>query len=327
VSQIPPTPPTPLLSAATGDAGITGEHLHDLTALYALGALEPSERDRVDRHVATCVPCAQMLAADQHTVGLLPFLSESALPRPTVKELLFTRVAEAQRLSGRRSRRLWRRPVPNLTIPASTERPVATDDAPQRWGMPRLLPSRRRSGWTGTLLPLAMVPLVLALALTGMWGMRLRDQVNERENRMDELEAQINNLGSYVVDPSALQMTAGSSAPDASGRIVVEDGTNEATLIVQMNETTANRAYDVYVNKDGSLVPAGEVQVDDKGFGVATIPLDEPFANYERVQVEAKPSIGDGADGQDADTGDGLLTWEQQQQQRSLADTEDEPTP
>lgn len=327
MSQIPPTPRLPFVGTTTGDATIAGEHLHDLTALYALGALEPSERDRVDRHVATCVPCAQMLAADQHTVGLLPFLAESATPRPTVKELLFTRVAEAQLVSTRRSPRRWRRPVPSLTIPASTERPVAADEDRQRWGIPRLLPSRRRQGWTGALLPVAMVPLVLALALTGMWGMRLRDQVNDRESQLDELEAQINNLGSYVVDPSALQMTAGSSAPDASGRIVVEDGTNEATLIVQMNETTANRAYDVYVNKDGVLVPAGEVQVDDKGFGVATIPLDEPFANYERVQVEAKPSIGDSADGQDADTGDGLLTWEQQQQQRSIGDTEDEPTP
>jgi hypothetical protein len=171
------------------------------------------------------------------------------------------------------------------------------------------------------------MPLLVALTLTGMWGLRLRDKVDDRDDQMAQLQAQISNLGTFVVGAESFQMEAGPGGTDAAGRIVVGDDKKAATLVVQMDEPTLSRAYDVYVNKGGTLVPAGEVRVDEQGFGVATIPLDEPFANYTSVEVEAKPLLTDGTDLHEPDTGDGILAWHQQAVQPSIGDTSVEPTP
>ncbi len=46
-------------------------HIDDDAELYALGALEASERETVDAHLATCDACTQRVADAERTVGAL----------------------------------------------------------------------------------------------------------------------------------------------------------------------------------------------------------------------------------------------------------------
>lgn len=43
-------------------------HIEDLAELYALGSLDDPERERVDRHVSGCAPCAQRLCEAEDAV-------------------------------------------------------------------------------------------------------------------------------------------------------------------------------------------------------------------------------------------------------------------
>ena len=53
-------------------AAMNCEEANDLLALDAVGALEPSERDEMERHVATCAACRQLAAqyVDADRIGL-----------------------------------------------------------------------------------------------------------------------------------------------------------------------------------------------------------------------------------------------------------------
>jgi hypothetical protein len=64
------------------------DHPHDDIELYALGMLEPLERDQVDTHVATCMPCMQRLAQAEAVGAELA----SALPRHASSRSLSTRI-------------------------------------------------------------------------------------------------------------------------------------------------------------------------------------------------------------------------------------------
>lgn len=54
-------------------------HLDDLAELYALGMLEPHERERVDAHVRECDPCVARLARAEATMAALV---DATLARP-----------------------------------------------------------------------------------------------------------------------------------------------------------------------------------------------------------------------------------------------------
>ncbi len=74
-----------------------GRHVDDLAAAYALGALEPAERDQVERHRRLCPACDRLLAEESRVANLLPFaVPASTVPPPDVKVALFARIAHAQ---------------------------------------------------------------------------------------------------------------------------------------------------------------------------------------------------------------------------------------
>ena len=70
--------------------------LHDLTAGYALDALDESERADYERHLATCERCRDELARMQDTVGTLAYAVESPAPPAALRERIVSQ-ARAER--------------------------------------------------------------------------------------------------------------------------------------------------------------------------------------------------------------------------------------
>ncbi|MBD5605730.1 MAG: zf-HC2 domain-containing protein [Candidatus Eremiobacteraeota bacterium] len=58
-------------------------HIDDDAELYALGALETSERDAVDAHLATCDACTRRVADAERTVGALGSLAWGGTVAPS----------------------------------------------------------------------------------------------------------------------------------------------------------------------------------------------------------------------------------------------------
>lgn len=118
----PVTEPFPVV--APPDDAAAGEHVDDLIAGYALGALEPDERLAVERHAAYCPNCARLLAETRRTASMLSFVAAPAAPSPDVKAALFSRIAQssAPLTAEQADAFAWSRPVTprrSVTLPAS----------------------------------------------------------------------------------------------------------------------------------------------------------------------------------------------------------------
>ena len=100
------------------------EHVDDLIAAYALGALDADERVAVERHAGFCPTCARQLADMRRTATMLPFSVATGAPSPDVKAALFARIAHstAPVTAEQAEDYQWARPVqpkPSVTLPAS----------------------------------------------------------------------------------------------------------------------------------------------------------------------------------------------------------------
>jgi Putative zinc-finger len=277
-------------------SAIATGHINDLIPGYALGALEPDESAAVDAHVRGCPSCERTLWEAQRTVGVLPFTVPMHMPAMDNKVALFARVAHARKAAAASSLPrigvdAWRTP----TLPSS----ATADLAPVAPAFtPAAPPPPRRESRLSWLVSAVSVPLLIALIATGFWGMQLRNQLSAQSARVADLQAQLTNFGAGT---TAYPLSPGEAAPQAEGQILMGADQRGGILQIDVNSKEGARDYELWVNKDGKLVPAAEVTVNQDGRGQVPFELDQPFSEYQSVHVRAKPLDGMPADAQ-ADT-------------------------
>ena len=84
--------------------------LHDLTAAYALNALEPEDARRYEAHLAHCERCHDELAELSETASALAFATETSAPPPELRARILDQ-ARAERPNIVPLRPRWLRPV------------------------------------------------------------------------------------------------------------------------------------------------------------------------------------------------------------------------
>ena len=70
--------------------------LHDLTAAYALDALDPDETAAYERHLGQCEQCREQLAELNETAGALAFGTVAPAPPPRLRAMILE-AAQAER--------------------------------------------------------------------------------------------------------------------------------------------------------------------------------------------------------------------------------------
>jgi anti-sigma-K factor RskA len=86
--------------------------IHELTAGYALDALDPAEREEYERHLDDCMQCQEELAAFWEVTGALAVAADGPAPSPALRDrILADARAEQQNVVPLESRR---RHVPAL---------------------------------------------------------------------------------------------------------------------------------------------------------------------------------------------------------------------
>jgi anti-sigma-K factor RskA len=69
------------------------ERLHDLTAAYALDALDEDEQREYEEHLRSCARCREELAGFQETAGALAFAAGAPSPPPALRERILAQVS------------------------------------------------------------------------------------------------------------------------------------------------------------------------------------------------------------------------------------------
>ncbi len=82
------------------------ETIHDLTAAYALDALDPHDEERYEEHLATCDRCREELAVLRDPVAMLAYGVESPAPPPELRTRILD-AARAERSNVVPIRRRW----------------------------------------------------------------------------------------------------------------------------------------------------------------------------------------------------------------------------
>ena len=153
--------------------------IHDLTAAYALDALEPGESRAYEEHLAGCERCREELASLQATAGSLAYAVEPATPPAELRE----RILDAARADGLR---------PSVTCLPRAER------------------------WFRPLVAVAAVAACAAVGL-GIWNISLHNRLGHAQEALRGLPL-TGAKGSVVVSGGNGALVVSDLAPAPAGK-------------------------------------------------------------------------------------------------------------
>lgn len=227
---------------------MTAHEIHALSGAYAVDALDPEERARFEEHLAACATCQAEVASLQEAAGVLGGLA-AATPPPALRDRVLADIAAV-------------RPLPPET---------STTDGIVDLGVRR---SRRR--WAR---PLAAAAAVLAIAGGGtvVWQ-------------------QVDSSSSHdvtAVDQVILARDARHVSVDlpggASATVYTSRAEGKAALVTRkMAPAPDGRVYQLWLQKDGRMVPAGTMH----GAGNQAVLLDGDLAGATAVGITVEPAGG-----------------------------------
>lgn len=274
-----------------------GGHVDDLTTGYALGALEASERLRVERHRQMCPSCDRLIAEESRVVGLLPFAVPLSDVPPDVKPAILARVDHAGRAAApgtpaprptpSPAARVEAGSAPLPTLPTSRQTLLPATSTHPAGAPPRI---ERWTGWASTLLAL---PLLLALIATAAWAVQLRAEADEDEARANSFGAILERA--LAGQEPVYQLAPGPAAPTAKGWVVAAADGRSATIYVRGAPTRPGNSVELFASGEGEPVLLVAIELDERGRGVATFPLRQPLTDFRLLRV--KTSSDDGPNG------------------------------
>jgi anti-sigma-K factor RskA len=248
---------------------MTHQAIQDLLGAYGLDALDPEERQAVERHLVRrggCAECQQVAHEYQSVAGLLALSLPQVAPNPVVKERLLKRI-EPLRGNPKHVRRGGR----NL----------------KRFGF-RIwdfgFPSKRGWGWA------AALAVSIALVVVVRQNLELKKTVEEQAAQLAQVQGHLADLRSVfsTLRSSELHLTALvglEKAPAASARMLWNPRERVGYFSAyDLPTLPMDRIYQLWVIADGRPIGAGIFSVDDQGYGEVRA---NPVAHVEAVQMFA----------------------------------------
>lgn len=232
---------------------------HELTAAYALDALDPVEREAYERHLAGCERCQAELATMWQTTEALAVAASGAEPRPELRE----RILSAARAE------------PHVVVPFEP----------------------RRSRAVPVLAAAAALAAVIALAV-GAWGARVSSDLDEARTALEHERRTAAVLADPGARSVALQAGDGRLVVAPGGRAVVVLGLDPAPSgktyqlwIVPGGDLSAATSGGVFAGDettdvalvDGTVTGGDLVAVTIEDAGGVSAPTTDPIVASEPV--------------------------------------------
>jgi hypothetical protein len=157
------------------------------------------------------------------------------------------------------------------------EPPVLARPAPPRRNLLDALLGAYRQ-----LAPAGLAVALIVLALVGMWGVQLNDQVTMQARMLAMLRAP----GSQTVALEPMTTTT-----SATGQVLMAPGHAEMALLVAHLMPQPGRVYQAWLlMEDGRLMPCGTVTVDNMGVAVMMLHLPVAVEKSRGFVITDEPS-------------------------------------
>ncbi len=284
----PVTQPFPVVSASHPDAD---EHVDDLIAAYALGALEADERLAVERHAGYCPACARQLADMRRTTTMLPFAVAPAAPSPDVKAALFARIAQstAPVAANEAEEYQWARPVQpktQVTLPPSG----SWLDSQTFAAVPPTPEPRRSRRSFGRALGIS-VPVFLTFSLLALFVIPQMLPSNDGDN--PEFVDLLNSTSADCTGSDTPLIT--SAGITACGVFQPSSTPNNGTFYVRnLVDTAANDGYALHIATEDGYNTLGNLTMENASTGLLRFDVPQG-ASASAAQLCVTP-VGDDPD-------------------------------
>jgi hypothetical protein len=253
------------------------ERIREHLEAYALDALEPAERAEVERHLATCAECRKEADALAEIVALFPEALAAVSPMAPVdgvKERLLKAVTAHSAMSQQRS--------PGGKIG-------------EGFGDLSLPPAETNRGSRSPMRLIAIAVPVFLLILSLMWGIRLavaldreRDLNAEYVDQLDEIVGQQEPVFEVIgFDDTNRQFLKAQQADSTSyGKLFTRPSMPFVVVMAgRLPTAPTDSTFHVWVTSNGQTTLAGELTVDDHGFGLLVFTVEQPGPTYETAFV------------------------------------------
>ena len=261
------------------------EHIREQLEAYALDALDPAERSAIERHLATCDDCRKEAAVLAELVALFPTALANGQPALIPAGDLRNRVMAAA--AATRSRRTSR-------SVRNDRRPEFSSEGPDRTS---------RSAWRA----LALAAPAFLLILSLVWGFRLavalereRDLRAEYADLLEDAVSKQEPVFEVIGFDDTSRQFLRAQQPDSTsyGKVFTRPSMPYVVVMAgRLPDAPSGSSFHVWVTSNGQTRLAGELTVDEHGFGLLVFTENEPGPVYETAFVTLQPTGTNTPDG------------------------------
>ena len=268
-------------------------HPYDLLEAFALDALDADEEQTVIEHIEGCFECASAIDEHLQTATALAFTAPSLAPPERVRAGLLAAVDLSQPDSQRVS--VSRRPSRGWTGAFSAS----------------------ASRWARLLMPVTAVAAVVVVAVVVALNVQisgemdemkaennlLREEMGQNEaaasaqlalasDTMAQMQGNLQLLQNTLAqsDDQSLVMNPMQPDSDAWGVLVFSgDGTMGVIMASELEPLAEGDAYHVWLMDEGQRTWAGDMQVDEHGWGAIALDMSGSMTGFDTVQLTRAP--------------------------------------
>ena len=269
-------------------------HPEDLLEAFALDALEPEEEETVLEHLEQCSQCSGLVADYLRTATALADMVPAAEPPERVRIGLLASIEPPQEAAAditaipRREPRNWSGIYSGIG---------------SRWGR-LLMPVT-----AGAAVVVAAFLIAINVQITGerddMMAKNSQLQESLDESRatattqltlaseaISQMQGDLQFLQSTLAQPGTQSLTMDPMQPNSEAWGVLAlsgDGTMAVVMASELEPLTEGLAYHVWLMDGGKRTWAGDMIVDEHGWGAVALDMSTSASAFETVQVSRAP--------------------------------------
>lgn len=256
--------------------------ISDLLAAYALGALEPDEREFVARNLPRFPEWQKELDGYRQATTALAHAAE---PQDVPLRVRAAVLAELDAIESNVPLKHYRKAAWNATLPPSA---LAVE-------------TRERRNWKRTIPRVALItsmPATIVAIVFAMYTVVIHNQFTEQQNELAEFQQVQDESADFLISPSndrlVIDLLPSNDAPFARGSLFVDQTENVAMLVARNLPVLSDDEQFVVWVQTGIISPEyariGVLAPNDAGTAQIVIDPPDQFENYTNVLVTREAS-------------------------------------